>query len=126
MLSFLIGLFVIFLLNCESSLQIRVLGQKHVLQIFSPSLGLVFHFLKYLLMRRRLYFLNFYLFIYGHCGSSLLRGSCGCSLLWWVGFSLQRLLLLGSAGSGVVAHGLTCSTACGIFPDQGSNPCVLD
>ena len=27
--------------------------------------------------------------------------------------------------SGVVAHGLSCSTACGIFLDQGSNPCLL-
>ena len=30
---------------------------------------------------------------------------------------------LWSAGSVVVAHGLSCSAACGIFPDQGSNPC---
>ena len=29
------------------------------------------------------------------------------------------------AGSVVVAPGLTCSVACGIFPDQGSNPCLL-
>ena len=29
------------------------------------------------------------------------------------------------AGSVVVAHGLSCSTACGIFPDQGLNPCPL-
>ena len=29
------------------------------------------------------------------------------------------------AGSVVVAHGLSCSAACGIFPDQGSNPCPL-
>ena len=29
---------------------------------------------------------------------------------------------LQSAGSVVVAHGLSCSTARGIFPDQGSNP----
>ena len=25
----------------------------------------------------------------------------------------------------VVAHGLSCSVACGIFPNQGSNPCPL-
>ena len=25
----------------------------------------------------------------------------------------------------VVAHGLDCPTACGIFPDQGWNPCPL-
>ena len=30
-----------------------------------------------------------------------------------------------SAGSVVVAHALSCSMACGIFPDQGSNPCSL-
>ena len=29
------------------------------------------------------------------------------------------------AGSVVVAHGLSCSAACGIFLDQGSNPCAL-
>ena len=29
------------------------------------------------------------------------------------------------AGSVVVAHGSSCSAACGIFPDQGSNPCPL-
>ena len=46
------------------------------------------------------------------------------------GLSLSRPLLLRStgsrcAGSVVVAHGLSCSAACGIFPDQGSNPCPL-
>ena len=29
------------------------------------------------------------------------------------------------AGSVIVAHGRSCSAACGIFPDQGSNPCPL-
>ena len=29
------------------------------------------------------------------------------------------------AGSVAVAHGPSCSAACGIFPDQGSNPCPL-
>ena len=32
---------------------------------------------------------------------------------------------LQSAGSVVVAHRLSCSAACGIFPDQGSNLCPL-
>ena len=32
---------------------------------------------------------------------------------------------LQSAGSVVVAPGLCCSVACGVFPDQGSNPCPL-
>ena len=32
---------------------------------------------------------------------------------------------LQSAGSAAAAQGLSCSAACGIFPDQGSNPCPL-
>ena len=44
--------------------------------------------------------------------------------------SPSRPLLLGStgsrcAGSVIVAHGPSCSAACGIFPDQGPNPCPL-
>ena len=31
----------------------------------------------------------------------------------------------GRAGSVVVAHGPSCSAACGILPDQGSNTCPL-
>ena len=30
-----------------------------------------------------------------------------------------------STGLTVVAYGLSCSVACEIFPDQGSNPCLL-
>ena len=50
------------------------------------------------------------------------------------GYSVHRLLVvaaslvdhgLSSAGSVVVACGLSCSEACGIFLDQGSNPCPL-
>ena len=42
----------------------------------------------------------------------------------------SRPLLLRStgsrrAGSVIVAHGPSCSAACGIFPDQGSNLCPL-
>ena len=32
---------------------------------------------------------------------------------------------LQSTGSAVVVHRLNCSQACGIFLDQGSNPCLL-
>ena len=46
------------------------------------------------------------------------------------GLSLLRPLLLRSTGSRrsgsvIVAHGPICSVACGIFPDQGSNSCLL-
>ena len=32
---------------------------------------------------------------------------------------------LQSPASVVVGHGFSCTAACGIFPDQGSNPCHL-
>ena len=63
-------------------------------------------------------------------GLSLVAASGGHSSSWCAGLSLLRPLLLRStssrrAGSVVVAHGPSCSVACGIFPDQGSNPCPL-
>ena len=63
-------------------------------------------------------------------GLSLVVASRGHSSSRCAGLSLSRPLLLQStgsrcAGSVVVAHGPSCSAACGIFPDQGSNPCLL-
>ena len=43
---------------------------------------------------------------------------------WGAQASHCRLLLLQSTAS-VVVHGLSCSEAYGIFPNQGSNPCPL-
>ena len=63
-------------------------------------------------------------------GLSLVVASGGHSSSWCAGLSLSRPLLLRSigsrrAGSVIVAHRPSCSVACGIFPDQGSNPCPL-
>ena len=74
-------------------------------------------------------------------GLSLVAVSGDHSSLPCAGFSLRCLLLLQSTGcrcasSGAVAHGptectevvvhrLRCSKPCGIFLDQGSNPCPL-
>ena len=63
-------------------------------------------------------------------GLSLVVASGGHSSLQCAGLSLSRSLLLRStgsrrAGSVIVAHRPSCSAACGIFPDQGSNPCPL-
>ena len=83
-------------------------------------------------------YLFIYLFIYlwlcwvfvSVHGLSLVAASGGHSSSWCAGLSLLWPLLLQStssrrAGSVVVAHGPSCSVACGIFPDQGSNPCPL-
>ena len=63
-------------------------------------------------------------------GLSPVVASGGHSSSRCAGLSLSRPLLLRStgsrrAGSVIVAHGPSCSAACGIFPDQGSNPCPL-
>ena len=85
------------------------------------------------------FFFNFiYLFIYlWLCwvlvpvqGLSPVAASRGHSSSRCAGLSLSRPLLLRSTGSRrassiIVAHRPSCSMACGIFPDQGSNPCPL-
>ena len=85
-----------------------------------------------------LFLFSFFLFIY-FClcwvffsvrGLSLVVASGGHSSSRCAGLSLSRPLLLRStgsrrAGSVVVAHGPSRSAACGMFPDQGSNPCPL-
>ena len=87
-----------------------------------------------------LYFIYFWLpwIFIAVCRLSLVVESGGFSLLRGMDFSLQWLLLLWSVGSRgqelqplrhvdsvAVAHRLSCFAACGIFPDQGSNPCPL-
>ena len=63
-------------------------------------------------------------------GLSLAAASGGHSSSRCAGLSLSWPLLLRStgsrrAGSVMVPHGPSCSAACGIFPDQGLNPCPL-
>ena len=85
-----------------------------------------------------LFFKIIYLFIYlwlcwvfvSVRGPSPVAASRGHSSSRCVGLSLSRPLLLRStvsrrAGSAIVAHRPSCSAACGILPDQGSNPCSL-
>ena len=63
-------------------------------------------------------------------GLSLVAASGGHSSSRCAGLSLSWPRLLRStgsrcAGSVVLAHGPSCSAACGIFPDQGLNSCPL-
>ena len=63
-------------------------------------------------------------------GLSPVAASGGHSSSRCAGLSLSRSLLLRStgsirSGSVIVAHGPSCSAACGIFPDQSLNPCPL-
>ena len=87
---------------------------------------------------RSLFFFFIVLFIYFWLcwvfvsvrGLSLVAASGGHSSSRCAGLSLLPPVLLrntGSrrAGSVIVAHRPSCSAACGIFPNQGSNPCPL-
>ena len=97
----------------------------------TPSVSHIFFFFKLWV------YLFIYLFYLRLCwvfvsvrGLSLVAASGGHSSSRCAGLSLSRPLLLRStssrcAGSVVVTHGPSCSAACGIFPDQGSNPCPL-
>ena len=100
-----------------------VLGQK-----FLDSLQIFFFFNFYLFILF-IYFWLCWVFVSVQ-GLSLVVASGGHSSLRCAGLSLSRPLLLRSTGSRraglvVVSHGPSCSAACGIFPDQGSNPCPL-
>ena len=102
------------------------------LEPVSPALaGRFFFFLK-------IVFLFIYLFIYFWLcwvfasvrWPSPVVASGGHSSPQCAGPSPSRPLLLRSTGSrragpAIVAHGPSCSAACGILPDQGPNPCPL-
>ena len=92
------------------------------------------------------FFLNFiYLFLAAlslHCSELGLLSSCGthCCVFSCCRAQVQGALAsavtacgsivaaprLQNTGSIAVAHRLNCSTSCRIFPDQGSNPCLLN
>ena len=89
------------------------------------------------LFRSLPFFFFFFLIYFWLCwvfvsvqGLSLVAASGGHSSSRCMGLSLSWPLLLRStgsrrAGSVIVAHGPSCSTACGILPNQGPNPCPL-
>ena len=96
---------------------------------FKELLYLFIYLFIYLLIYLFIYFWLCWVFVSVR-GLSLVAASGGHSSSRCAGLSLSRPLLLWStgsrcAGSVVVAHGPSCSAACGIFPDQGSNPCPL-
>ena len=104
-----------------------MVGSQHVLLLLSSLSSSLF------------FFFNFYLFIYlfmavlglhfcerafSSCGK---RGPLFIAVRGPLTIAASLVGSTGSrrAGSVVVAHGPSCSTACGILPDQGSNPCPL-
>ena len=136
---------VVYICQCYSLTSSQLtLHPSHVLKsvlyvcIFIPVLPLGFS--EPFFLKEFLYFLKLfiYLFIYlwlcwvfvSVRGLSPVAASGSHSSSRCTGLSLSRPLLLRGTGSRhagpvVVAHGPSCSTACGIFPDKCSNPCPL-
>ena len=66
-----------------------------------------------------------YAWAFSSCSERGLLFHCSAWAPQCGGFSCYRARALGVRASVVAAHGLSCSMVCGIFPDQGSNPCPL-
>ena len=102
---------------------------SYILCDFFPSISVNILLLLLLL----LLFIHLFLAVLGLRFCAWAFSSCGERgplFIAVAGLSLSQPLLLRStgsrrAGSVVVAHGPSYSVACGIFPDQGSNPYAL-
>ena len=103
-------------------------SSKSLTSVWCPTTDSFFFFL--------ILFIYFYIYFWlcwvlaSVRGPSPVAASGGRSSSQCAGVSPSRPLLLWSTGSRctgsvAVAHGPSCSAACGILPDQGSNPCPL-
>ena len=63
--------------------------------------------------------------LFSSCGEQGLLSSCRARTSHRGGFSCWEAQAPGHVGTVVVVHGLSYCTACGIFPDQGSDLCLL-
>ena len=110
---------------------IRYMILKYFLLFCGFFLFSFFFFLKILIVSIFIYFYFCLRWVFVSVrGLSLVAASGGHSSSRCTGLFLSWPLLLRSTGSRrtgsvAVAHGPSCSAACGIFPDQGLNPCPL-
>ena len=106
--------------NFKVRFEIAFLFQTHIYNYYIPQTCISFFF----------FFFNLFIYLWlcwvfvSVRGLSPVAASRGHSSSQCAGLSLSWPLPLRSSGSVVVAHGPSCSAACGIFPDQGSNPCL--
>ena len=133
--------FITLNISCHCLLACRVSAEKSAVNLMGVPLYVIcrFSFVAFFFLIKPFlqHFLILFIYLSLLCwvfvsvqGLSLVVASGGLSSSRCVGLSLSRPLLLWStgsrrAGSVIVAHGPSCSVACGIFPDQCSNPCPL-
>ena len=92
---------------------------------FCPAKGFLKHFCRFVVTDVLLYFLLCWVLVAARAFSGggkqelLSVGRTGFSL-WWL-LSLQSMASRSTGFGGRGAHRLSCSAACGVFPDQGWN-----
>ena len=109
-------------MNCLYILEINPLSVVSFANIFSHFVGCLFVLCMISFALQKLFF--WFLALLNLCcwmGSSLAVVTGASLWLGCTGFSLRWSLLLWCAGSVAVLHGLSCTAACGVFLDQGSN-----
>ena len=103
------------------------LGLNIYIFSFNFSAQEIWLFITFVNTFNHLFILKFYLFLASLVLHCCMQTFSSCSE--WVshcgGFSCCRAWAVEHMDSAVVAQGLSCSAACGIFLDQGSNPCLL-
>ena len=97
-------------------LKAYVLNFSFLFYCFSSQFFLFVHYLFIYLWPRWVFVAARRLFLVVASGATLRCGVWASHCGAWA---------LGARASVVVAHGFSCSVACGIFPDQGLNPCPL-
>ena len=89
----------------------------------------IFYFILFLKINLFIYLFLVHWVLVAARGLSLVveSGGYSCCRAWALGTRASVVVARGlqNVGSVVVVQGLSCSAACGIFPDQGSNPCPL-
>ena len=117
----------------ENPLFSSVCWKMSISELYRPIICPLFFFLELKFLYANQYF-SFFLLIYLFLAVLGLRfcarafSSCGKRGPLFIAVRGPLTIaasLVGSTGSVVVAHGPSCSTVCGIFPDQGLNPCPL-
>ena len=128
---------IYFVLAYENSFMFMQIIYIYIYIFFYIGVQLFFQILCFWCFVKKFYLLFIYYVYFWLCwvfvsvwGLSPVAASGGHSSSRCTGLSLSWPLLLWStgsrrAGSVIVAHGPSCSAACGIFPDQGSNPWPL-
>ena len=97
-------------------------GQRSLVNVFSLIQSIFrFYFYFFLAMLG----LHCCMWSFFSCDEWELFSSCAEQASYWSGLSYCGTWVLGPWASGVTAHGFNCSEACGISPDQGSNPFPL-